>query len=678
MSASLSDIVAQNTAGHSAGNPVGVPTSYSWYDGLLKVSDAPPSDFTAVTGWGQVYQKAGAPAYSNPNASVEIANATTYVHLKSTGQWVVAQAQATDPITGAHFVSDFSGNAAIPMSVNAGSNGSTALDTPPSGHNDHFWPSARGTYAAGDVDGVYVQMDMRVTDPNLQLIANVGADWWRNASAGYVDGFSNNPAAGMSNWVQLSTQWSTLGFFSGSTAQFEAHLPPTLVGSAQGNPPPPVVVPPPVNPPPPVATPAATPTINSFTDSGIVGDGITNAASLKLAGTATAGSTVSVFDGATKIGTAAANASGAWSLTTGHLSDATHSFTAKATNASGNTSQASSVLKVTVDTVAPATPKIASFSPDSGTAGDGITNANHLTLVGTAEAGSSIKMFDGTTEIGTAKANASGAWNFSTAQLPNGTHAFTAKATDAAGNTSSTSSQLSVKVDTGLSPPVSGKNLLVNGSFEASPVAANHWEGFSSIPGWTALTGGTIELWNNLNNVKATDGVNFGELDFLGARDGFYQKVKTVAGQSYDLSFDARSRPGSTSATTTIEVLWNGSMVATVPPGDAWKTYNFAVTGTGGADRLTFREAKGQSADGLGGLYDNVSLVAAKSGSSAQPQGVTTQALGVNETDRAMSLVTQFSAASVANPGAGVGGVLHQADTSATLAQTLAQSQHRV
>ena len=45
-------------------------------------------------------------------------------------------------------------------------------------------------------------------------------------------------------------------------------------------------------------------------------------------------------------------------------------------------------------------------------------------------------------------------------------------------------------------------------------MAANRWAGFSSIPGWTTLTSGTIELWNNLNNVKATDGLNFDELDF--------------------------------------------------------------------------------------------------------------------------------------------------------------------
>jgi hypothetical protein len=228
------DAITQNTPGYSEGYPVGVPKTYAWCSGSYKPpgSSKPPSDFTAVTGWGQVYQKAGAPAYSNPNAAVEVANAKTYVHVQSTGQWVLVQDQATDPIAGGHFVSDFSGNAAIDMNVNALSNGSAAFDTPPTGYNDHFWPSSRGTFAAGTVDAAYVQMDMRVNDPNLQLVANIGADWWRNDSAGYVDGFDNNPGAGMSNWVGLSTQWSTLRFYSWSTSQLRAAPPPPLAASS--------------------------------------------------------------------------------------------------------------------------------------------------------------------------------------------------------------------------------------------------------------------------------------------------------------------------------------------------------------------------------------------------------------------------------------------------------------
>ena len=103
-------------------------------------------------------------------------------------------------------------------------------------------------------------------------------------------------------------------------------------------------------------------------------------------------------------------------------------------DAAGNVSTASAALTVTVDTVAPGAPTVASFSPDSGTVGDGITNANHITLAGTAVAGSTVEVFDGATQIGTAVANGSGAWSFATATLADGSHAFTAKAMDAAGN----------------------------------------------------------------------------------------------------------------------------------------------------------------------------------------------------------------------------------------------------
>src|SRR5258708_7718661 len=93
-------------------------------------------------------------------------------------------------------------------------------------------------------------MDMGGADANLQPIANIGADWWLNDSAGYSADFNNNPAAGVSNWVDLSTNWSTLGFYSSTTGQFQQDLPPPLVGSST----------------------ATTPTITSPTDSSTVVD----------------------------------------------------------------------------------------------------------------------------------------------------------------------------------------------------------------------------------------------------------------------------------------------------------------------------------------------------------------------------------------------------------------------
>src|SRR5262249_61471765 len=127
-----------------------------------------------------------------------------------------------------------------------------------------------------------------------------------------------------------------------------------------------------------------------------------------LTATADAGSTVKLFDGSTQIGTATANASGAWTYTSAALSNGGHSFTATATDVAGNTGVASSALNVTVDTTAPVAPAITAYSTDSGIAGDGITNDNTLTLSGTAEANATVKHYDGATLLGRVTANGSG------------------------------------------------------------------------------------------------------------------------------------------------------------------------------------------------------------------------------------------------------------------------------
>jgi hypothetical protein len=142
------------------------------------------------------------------------------------------QDQATDEITGAHFVADFSPNAGKPMKLSLQPDRSVVISAPPAGYNDHFWPAQRGRYAAGSVDGVYVQMDMRTNDPNMKFVANVGADWWLDASAGIVPDVATLSGAGQSNWVELSTRWSTLRFHSGSTAQLQLDPPPPLADSA--------------------------------------------------------------------------------------------------------------------------------------------------------------------------------------------------------------------------------------------------------------------------------------------------------------------------------------------------------------------------------------------------------------------------------------------------------------
>jgi hypothetical protein len=195
----------------------------------------------------------------------------------------------------------------------------------------------------------------------------------------------------------------------------------------------------------PPSTPAipATPTISSWSpDTGKTGDGITDANKVSLHGTAAAGSTIKVYDGSTQIGSTTATSSGSWDYITQVLSDAKHALTATATNSSGKTSVASAAVTVTVDTKAPAAPTIAS---------DTVNTAHQVVMSGTAEANSAIKVFDGTTQVGTATTNSSGAWSVTTSALSSGSHALTAKATDVAGNVSAASTAIHPVIGSGTS-----------------------------------------------------------------------------------------------------------------------------------------------------------------------------------------------------------------------------------
>ena len=72
---------------------------------------------------------------------------------------------------------------------------------------------------------------------------------------------------------------------------------------------------------------------------------------LALSGTTEAGTTVAIFEGATKLGDAVV-AGGTWTFTTPALADGGHDLKAVATDGNGDTAQ-SAVRHVTIDTVAP-------------------------------------------------------------------------------------------------------------------------------------------------------------------------------------------------------------------------------------------------------------------------------------------------------------------------------------
>ena len=182
------------------------------------------------------------------------------------------------------------------------------------------------------------------------------------------------------------------------------------------------------------------PALTAATDSGrSSSDGVTNATSPALTGTAEAGSTVTAYDGATALGTAVATG-GTWTLSV-TLAAGSHTITAKATDLAGNTSVASGAATIVVDRAAPnapATPALAAAS-DSGRANnDKITNVTTPTFSGTSEANAVVTLYDGTTVVATTTASGT-SWTTATSALGDGAHTITAKAADLAGNLSSAS-----------------------------------------------------------------------------------------------------------------------------------------------------------------------------------------------------------------------------------------------
>jgi hypothetical protein len=163
-----------------------------------------------------------------------------------------------------------------------------------------------------------------------------------------------------------------------------------------------------------------------------------------IGGTAEPNSTIIVFDDGTPIGTTTANGSGVWSFTpNSDLGQGAHPFVVTATDEAGNESDDSNTRTLTVDTINPDAPAI------TDPASDIATSDVRPTLGGTAEANSTVTIFDDGTEIGTTTADGLGAWEFTpTSDLDEGPHPITATSTDAAGNESDASNQVTITVDT--------------------------------------------------------------------------------------------------------------------------------------------------------------------------------------------------------------------------------------
>jgi hypothetical protein len=295
----------------------------------------------------------------------------------------------------------------------------------------------------------------------------------------------------------------------------------------------------------------AAPTLVAGSDSGSLGDGITNDNSPTLSGTVEAFAEVSIYRNSILIGSATADGSGAWTATIGTetaLADGSHTFTLTQVDRAGNVSFEGAPLVLTIDTGVPAAPAAPALDAgsDSGSVGDGITNDSTPTLSGTAEAHALIEIYEGATLRGSVTANASGAWSTTLGTaLGEGLHDLTVKQTDRAGNVSAASSALALTIDSSAPGAPNAPQLAA-----ASDTGASDNDGITSdttptLFGTGAEAGATVVLYSGMSEVGRTVADNSGNWEYTipnasALVDGNY----TFAVQQIDKAGNAGSMSG--------------------------------------------------------------------------------------------------------------------------------------
>ncbi|MFL5347471.1 MAG: adventurous gliding motility protein AgmC [Hyalangium sp.] len=295
----------------------------------------------------------------------------------------------------------------------------------------------------------------------------------------------------------------------------------------------------------------------------------TNDTTPAYSGTAEAGSTVTVIVDGVTVGTSTADSSGNWSFTpTTPLADGSHTVSATATDAAGNTSPSSATNTFTVDTSLPSAPVV--LTPADGSR----TNDTTPAYTGTAEAGSTVTVIVDGSAVGTTTAAANGSWSLTPATpLTEGSHTVSATATDAAGNTSPSSATNTFTVD--LTPP-------------AAPVVSTPANG-AIISDNTPTYTGTAEAGSTVTVI--VDGTAVGTTMADSSGNWSFTPITGLSNGSHTVKATATDVAGNTSPESNTNTFTVDATVPTTPvitgPADNTVTSDNTPTFTGTADPNT-------------------------------------------------------------------------------------------
>ncbi|MGN7469297.1 Ig-like domain-containing protein [Brevibacillus sp. SAFN-007a] len=236
-------------------------------------------------------------------------------------------------------------------------------------------------------------------------------------------------------------------------------------------------------------------------------------------GTAEAGSTIVIKKGAANLGSGTAGDDGSFSVNiSAQPAGAVLSVTAK--DGAGNESAPANVtVNAAADTVAPAAPVVTPVKD------------NHLVVTGTAEAGSTVTVKRGPTQIGTAFAASNGIFTVSIPAQPTGT-ALSVTATDSAGNNSAAAVVV-------VASATSGTDVTPPDAPVVNPVISTD----TQVTG-VAEAGTTVTVTNG-GGLSATATAN---------ADGSYQITIPPLGAGTDLTVTATDSAGNAGPGTTITV----------------------------------------------------------------------------------------------------------------------------
>ena len=230
-----------------------------------------------------------------------------------------------------------------------------------------------------------------------------------------------------------------------------------------------------------------------------------------------AGEVLAVYDGATRVGNATVTNT-AWNFVATSLSNGDHSLTAVVEDIAGNQGAVSGAYAFKVDATVPAaTAAVTALAASVNTDKPAIAG----TVTGTLATGDVVKVFDGSTLLGTATVNGS-AWSFTpTSALAQGQHKVMAVVENAGGTQSALSAEKTFVVDT-VAPVVPVvTSFSDNSGLTTDNITSDKTVTFSM----TAEAGGKLEVFSGTTSLgMATESSTAGTFSFTTASlaDGTY------------------------------------------------------------------------------------------------------------------------------------------------------------